>query len=512
MNTMIWAGTEEGLTRFLAIQKQVDDAIGKRMSTVFSADNRNFSLAKPDLKLGAEWDDDGEDEDDLPDFRPGNRVISMQPSGVAIIKVWGTLVAEHQWWHDFFPRELTSYEAIQDALDIAAGNDDITTVVMDFDTGGGSIKGMFNCADAIKELRKTKEVSAFTGTYAFSAGYALMCACNPITASRTAQVGSIGVIMTHTTQKRMLDDIGIDATVFRSGKEKALGQPTEELSEDAKAHFESEVKKADELFTGLVSENRQVSLASRSRWAEGKTFYAGEALDERLVDGINTFKGHVKAQNTAYYLQNAQNTGLNATTGTDMPIPQSKLDQIKAGVAPADALTPDELEEYKAMVKGMDDETPSDDKPDTKADTKPADETQPDQPAETTETTASGFSMAEIRALMVENGSLTAKLSAAEAQTVKDAEKLAALQAEVDSLVTVAGEAVNNLQTALMEPKHLEATTSGLLTQYNSLKAIQAKRFARGQQTAKANTPTEGGKPVLRDRLDLAASELDKEK
>ena len=75
---------------------------------------------------------------------------------------------------------------------------EITSIMLDVNSGGGQVTGMSEVADIIAAVNaEIKPVTAFTGSQMCSAAYYTGCAADPITASTMADVGSIGVLIVH---------------------------------------------------------------------------------------------------------------------------------------------------------------------------------------------------------------------------------------------------------------------------------------------------------------------------
>lgn len=317
MRDNMWYGKESSVHSYLELQQKMDKFREQMLSdsrALTAEDTRNM-VAKARMMLNMTPlcmnpdDDSGDGYDPEQDpwsdaFRPGYLKLQKNPSGLAVIHVTGMLVPRHSFFHAFYADQVTSYEAIQDALNLMLEDDNCIGAVLNVHSGGGSACGMVECHDAIKRAAEQKPISGFTGTYAFSAGYGLLCAAKPVVAARTAEVGSIGTIMVHTSLKKMYEQMGVQHTVMRCGEFKALGLPEEELSEKAQKEMTEEMEKINNFFLEAVSTSRNVSMANRSEWGEGRTFFAEEALNRGLVDGTGTFEALFKNQMISYYLEN----------------------------------------------------------------------------------------------------------------------------------------------------------------------------------------------------------------
>ena len=176
------------------------------------------------------------------------------------------------------------YDAIVTALSNLSENEDISQIVMAFNSPGGSAAGVDDVANAIMDVDRNKPVYAH-GT-ALSAAYWLATSARSFSAARLDEVGSVGAIAQFTSIAKMLEEQGIETYVSRAGKDKALLSSREPISEEAKRMLDEKTSYLHGAFIQAVMENRP-SLSSRpqSRWATGKTFYAPQAIEEGLIDG-----------------------------------------------------------------------------------------------------------------------------------------------------------------------------------------------------------------------------------
>lgn len=263
----IWLGTQESLNNVVEL-------------------NQFLQSPTQDAKSFFGLDDDDEDE---PRFKGiGSHLIQVE-NGVGVIRINGSLTNRYSFWNRFFG--VISYDEIRDAAVSLANDEEINSILMEIDTGGGSAHGVSEVADLLRDIDAgIKPVEAHTSMYVFSAGMWLASAARKITANPISEQGSIGVIITMMSYHELYKKAGIETKVIRAGKYKALGQPTEPLSE---AVIQMAEEKADKLYgyflDAMVRGRPQLSIANKDAWAEGKTFFADEALPLGLIDEIQSF-------------------------------------------------------------------------------------------------------------------------------------------------------------------------------------------------------------------------------
>lgn len=210
---------------------------------------------------------------------------------VAVISISGPLINANlpNWALEMFG--VTTYRAIQEAVVQAATDDGVDSILLDVNSGGGHVSGVVETADLLAEVgAKCKPIKTYADGMMASAAYWLGSTGKEITSNRAAIVGSIGVITTHMDHSQRLTNEGIKATVLRAGKEKALGQPVEPLTEAARAQIQERLDAIYTVFVEHVASCRGVSYAHADQtMAQGKEFFGPAAKAAGLVDKIGTF-------------------------------------------------------------------------------------------------------------------------------------------------------------------------------------------------------------------------------
>ena len=210
-------------------------------------------------------------------------------NGVAVVQIKGSLTNRDSWFNAFMG--VTSYNTIRYSLIQAAEDPEVAQILLDVDSGGGTVPGVADTANLIRMVHKNvKPVTAFTGGSMYSAAYWLASAAGTVYADKTAGVGSIGVIATHMSYAEQLKKEGIDATVIRAGKYKALASSVEPLTDEARAQIQKQLDSVYKVFVGHVADMRGKSYDyADDVMANGREFIGQAAMDAGLVDGIKSF-------------------------------------------------------------------------------------------------------------------------------------------------------------------------------------------------------------------------------
>lgn len=229
-----------------------------------------------DSKLAESFPREGEDwwsgkKEDL----PGMQI----DGGVAVVPVYGVL-----------GQKLSGIEKSCGAVDvrdlsrelsIADGRQDVKGILMDFDSPGGMVGGIPELAEQIDAI--DKPVFAFTDSLMASAAYWLGSSADLVLATKTADVGSIGVYMPWVDSSERYKQAGLKVDVVRAGRYKGMGLPGTSLSQEQRQLLQDQVDDIYGMFTGHV---RQMRGAVDSETMQGQTFMAKDAAERNLIDAL----------------------------------------------------------------------------------------------------------------------------------------------------------------------------------------------------------------------------------
>lgn len=190
-----------------------------------------------------------------------------------------------------------SYEAIGEAFDAAMADESVSAVIFRMDSPGGMAAGCFDLSDRIMAARGTKPVYGIADDCAYSACYALLAACDEIWVTRTAGVGSVGVVCWHVDQSGYNAKTGLTVTPIYSGKRKVDFSPHQPLSDEARAGAQKEIDRLRSMFVESVARYRGME-ADAVRATEAQTYCGEEAVAAGLADRVGTMRdllAHVRA-------------------------------------------------------------------------------------------------------------------------------------------------------------------------------------------------------------------------
>jgi capsid assembly protease len=203
--------------------------------------------------------------------------------GIAVIPVTGTLFVKSGCMVPY--SGITGYDGIRACLSLALADAGTRTVVLDIDSPGSEVAGCFYLVDEIYAARGDKPILAFLSESAYSAAYAIACACDWITVPRTGGTGSVGVIALHTDFSKALSGAGIAVTIIQYGDRKADGYEFQAPAPEAFARFQADIDAMGDLFVATVARNRSLS-ANAVRATEAATFLGAARVEIGFDDAV----------------------------------------------------------------------------------------------------------------------------------------------------------------------------------------------------------------------------------
>ena len=173
-------------------------------------------------------------------------------------------------------------EDIEKDIKFAMESGDVKRVVFDIDSPGGMYNGTPELGDVIAKYHGVKPMAAFTNGLMASAAYWTGITSGSVYMSRSASVGSIGVVMMWPDVSKAMEGKGVKIKVFSSGEFKGM-TPEVELTGSQESYLQSRVMSLANEFYSHVKEAR--AGVNESAF-DGRTFQAAEALELGLVDGL----------------------------------------------------------------------------------------------------------------------------------------------------------------------------------------------------------------------------------
>jgi protease-4 len=170
----------------------------------------------------------------------------------------------------------------------AAEDSAIKAVILNINTPGGTTTAsdiLYHELMAYKRQQKVPVVSAMMDVAA-SGGYYIALASDKIVAHPTSVTGSVGVVMLQPKVFGLMDKIGLEMEVSKSGDNKDMGSPFRENTINEQRILQDITDDLGERFVALVAQHRDVSAENLRHIATGRVFLAQEAFDLGMVDQV----------------------------------------------------------------------------------------------------------------------------------------------------------------------------------------------------------------------------------
>jgi signal peptide peptidase SppA len=216
----------------------------------------------------------------------GGRSADPTQGMIAVIPLWGVLTPSGDDWS--YGTSLDDFTRLIGQLD---ANQNVSTIVINARTPGGTVTGTPEAAAAVRAVRdggRTKIVTVANGMMA-SAGVWIGSAASEVIVTPSGEVGSIGVISMYADFSKAYEAMGIKVDVMRVPAKKARFSGVEPMTDEMRATVEGRLETSYTAFKRAMADNRGIRIDSvEGKFGGGEMMSANEALAAGLVDGIAT--------------------------------------------------------------------------------------------------------------------------------------------------------------------------------------------------------------------------------
>jgi protease-4 len=224
---------------------------------------------------------------------------------IAVVGVDGIITS-----HEADPAGNSMVDVIKAQLDRAKEDARVKAVILKVDSPGGEVMASDQINRAIADFQEKsgKPVICSMGSLAASGGYYISVPCRWIEADQLTLTGSIGVIMEGLNYRGLMDKIGVEPDVYKSGKYKDMlsgMRATNEIPAGEHAMVQGLIDETYATFTNVVSagrtqahlKNGKEGKALADNWTsfvDGRVLSGKQALDLGFVDQLGDFDDAVK--------------------------------------------------------------------------------------------------------------------------------------------------------------------------------------------------------------------------
>lgn len=203
---------------------------------------------------------------------------------VAIVRVEGVILSGSPPVSPFSSTAGAYSDQIVEYLKQAQEDRSVKAIVLRVNSPGGSVVA----SDEIYQqmLKVDKPIVVSMGELAASGGYYISAPADLIMANPATLTGSIGVITQVPNLEELMQKIGVEVVVIKSGAHKDEGSPFREMTEEEKAIWQTIIDEAYGQFVSIVAKGRELPEEKVRELADGRVYTGQQALALGLVDEL----------------------------------------------------------------------------------------------------------------------------------------------------------------------------------------------------------------------------------
>ncbi len=217
------------------------------------------------------------------------REFTLQGKGhskILIIPVTGIISDANQ--SGFLFSKPSMLQEIVSMLRKAEKDSNIKAIILKVNSPGGSTTAsdiLYNEILRFKQKTGVKIIVSLMDVAA-SGGYYISLPADYIIAHPTCVTGSVGVIFMKPQLSGLMEKIGLDVYVEKSGDKKDMGSSFREPTQKEEEIFNDLIEKLGQRFLDLVAHHRKLDQASLLKVGSGRIYLSEDALKIGLVDKI----------------------------------------------------------------------------------------------------------------------------------------------------------------------------------------------------------------------------------
>jgi protease-4 len=175
-------------------------------------------------------------------------------------------------------------------------NPNVKAIVLRIDSPGGGVVPSQEIYSEVLKTRTEGRVKVVTsmGNLAASGGYYIAAATDRIVANPGTLTGSIGVIMELANVRGLMEKVGVQSVVIKSGKHKDLASPFRTMSVEDRAILQTVLDDVHDQFIQAVAAGRAMKVDQVRDLADGRIFTGRQARTVKLVDELGDLQDAIK--------------------------------------------------------------------------------------------------------------------------------------------------------------------------------------------------------------------------
>jgi len=234
----------------------------------------------------------------IPEFEePGqNPYDDFEDNSVAIIPIVGMML-KYGYWRRYGCDDLANM------IRLADQSPKIVGTILLFNTPGGTTSSIIQLEDAMRN--RTKKSIALIDYQCCSGGIYTASFCDEIYAmNKMCEIGSIGTYAQFINDSKLLEKYGYKIEQIYPPESKYKNLPEREALEGKPDRIIKEQLSPFAIhFQDIIKENRKQINQSSEGVLEGKVFYAYDAIENGLIDGLMNMEQAIKRVQTLSEIQ-----------------------------------------------------------------------------------------------------------------------------------------------------------------------------------------------------------------
>lgn len=209
-----------------------------------------------------------------------------EPGKVLVIPLRGVISDAPK--RQFLRTRPSMVQEIVSQLRKAEADPEIKAVLLKIDSPGGSVIAsdlIYNEIVAFKQRTEAKVVVAMMGVVA-SGAYYISLPADFILAHPTTVTGSVGVLFLRPDLTALMDKVGVDVNVSKTGKNKDMGSPFRRATEEEKKIIQDLIDQLAAQFLNRIAEHRKIDPKNLKEISSARIYLAPDALNLGLIDRI----------------------------------------------------------------------------------------------------------------------------------------------------------------------------------------------------------------------------------
>nr|WP_321513513.1 signal peptide peptidase SppA [uncultured Pseudodesulfovibrio sp.] len=214
-------------------------------------------------------------------------VVEGEGAGkIALIHLRGFLSSQPK--QGMLAAKPSQVQELVSALKLAEMDDEVKGVVLAIDSPGGTTTGSDVLYHEIMgfKTRTGKKVVVAMFDVAASGGYYAALPADWIMAHPTTITGSVGVVFMRPKLVDLMDKVGVDVEISKSGRDKDMGSPFRPTTQEEAALFQAIIDDFAARFHMLVAKHRKLSDADMKTVKTARVFTANQAKKIGLIDEV----------------------------------------------------------------------------------------------------------------------------------------------------------------------------------------------------------------------------------